>query len=136
MRFFFVLAGVQEHPKITVKWNTVVKRFIANNQNALSAVVLETTNDDAVEETLKVAAAFVAIGHDPATNIWKSALELDSAGYLKLFHSSTATSVPGIFACGDVSDHVYRQAITSAGTGAAAAIDAERWLSEQGLVGA
>uniref|UniRef100_A0A7S0MM64 Thioredoxin reductase n=1 Tax=Cryptomonas curvata TaxID=233186 RepID=A0A7S0MM64_9CRYP len=85
------------------------------------------------EEDIACAAAFVAIGHDPNTKFVKDQLEMDSNGYLVTKPGTTRTSVEGVFAAGDVADHVYRQAITSAGTGAMAALDAERWLSEQGF---
>merc|ERR1711865_113099 len=81
---------------------------------------------------IPVAAAFVAIGHDPNTKLF-SGLDTDDQGYIKTIGGSTHASVEGVFAAGDAADKVYRQAVTSAGTGAMAALDAERWLSEKGL---
>ena len=81
-------------------------------------------------ETLPVTGLFVAIGHDPRSELFAGQLKLDDEGYIQVEHPSTRTNIDGVFACGDVVDHIYRQAITSAGTGAAAAIDAERWLAE------
>ena len=81
-------------------------------------------------ETLPVSGLFVAIGHDPRSELFAGQLKLDDEGYIQVEHPSTRTNIDGVFACGDVVDHIYRQAITSAGTGAAAAIDAERWLAE------
>jgi thioredoxin reductase (NADPH) len=80
-------------------------------------------------ETVPVTGVFVAIGHDPRSEIFAGQLKLDDEGYIQVEHPTTRTSIDGVFACGDVVDHIYRQAITSAGTGAAAAIDAERWLA-------
>ncbi len=81
-------------------------------------------------ETLAVNGLFVAIGHDPRSELFAGQLKLDDAGYIQVEHPTTRTAIDGVFACGDVVDHMYRQAITSAGTGAAAAIDAERWLAD------
>jgi thioredoxin reductase (NADPH) len=81
-------------------------------------------------ETMPVSGMFVAIGHDPQSELFAGQLKIDDAGYIQVEHPTTRTSIDGVFACGDVVDHIYRQAITAAGTGAAAAIDAERWLAE------
>jgi thioredoxin reductase (NADPH) len=81
-------------------------------------------------EKLPVTGLFVAIGHDPRSELFAGQLKLDEAGYVQVEHPTTRTNIPGVFACGDVVDHIYRQAITAAGTGAAAGIDAERWLAE------
>ena len=95
----------------------------------VSAVEL-TDLSTGTTETLPVTGLFVAIGHDPRSELFAGQLKLDDEGYIQVEHPSTRTAIDGVFACGDVVDHIYRQAITSAGTGAAAAIDAERWLAE------
>ena len=129
---------VKEHPLISIKWNTVVKEIIGEDvdetKKVVKAAVLSNVENDK-EESVPIDAVFVAIGHTPATNFLKGIVEYNKEhkGYLKTFDESTRTSVHGIFASGDVSDAIYRQAITSAGSGAAAALDAERWLSEMGL---
>jgi thioredoxin reductase (NADPH) len=98
-------------------------------ENTVSAVEV-TDVDTGATETLPVTGLFVAIGHDPRSELFAGQLKLDDEGYIQVEHPSTRTNIDGVFACGDVVDHIYRQAITSAGTGAAAAIDAERWLAE------
>jgi thioredoxin reductase (NADPH) len=90
--------------------------------------ITDVTSGDT--ETMPVSGVFVAIGHDPRSELFVGQLKLDDEGYIQVEHPSTRTNIEGVFACGDVVDHIYRQAITSAGTGAAAAIDAERWLAE------
>ncbi|MGK5173134.1 thioredoxin-disulfide reductase [Geodermatophilus sp. CPCC 205761] len=89
-----------------------------------------TDTDSGATETMPVTGVFVAIGHDPRSEIFAGQLKLDDEGYIQVEHPTTRTNIDGVFACGDVVDHIYRQAITSAGTGAAAAIDAERYLAE------
>ncbi|GBG33529.1 Thioredoxin reductase [Hondaea fermentalgiana] len=145
---------VMEHPKIEVLWNTTIVDFIGhtetpeeadkdphmNAQGAdttedielLTAVKLRKT-DSGEEMTLPVSGAFVAIGHTPNTWPFRGQLTMNDQGYLEVPGPSTRTSVQGVFAAGDVADAVYRQAITSAGTGAMAALDAERWLLEHGI---
>ncbi|MGK5113559.1 thioredoxin-disulfide reductase [Geodermatophilus sp. CPCC 205506] len=89
-----------------------------------------TDTDSGATENMPVTGVFVAIGHDPRSEIFAGQLKLDDEGYIQVEHPTTRTNIDGVFACGDVVDHIYRQAITSAGTGAAAAIDAERYLAE------
>jgi thioredoxin reductase (NADPH) len=98
-------------------------------QDTVSAVEL-TDVTSGTSETMPVTGLFVAIGHDPRSELFAGQLKLDDAGYVQVEHPTTRTNIDGVFACGDVVDHIYRQAITSAGTGASAAIDAERWLAE------
>ena len=98
-------------------------------EDTVSAVQL-TDIDSGTTEELPVSGLFVAIGHDPRSELFAGQLKLDDEGYVQVEHPTTRTNIDGVFACGDVVDHIYRQAITSAGTGAAAAIDAERWLAE------
>ncbi len=119
---------VLENPKITVHWNRRVKDVLG--QDAVEGLLLEDTVSGA-EETLKVTGMFLAIGHKPNSDIFKGQLDMDDTGYIYVKCGSTFTSVEGVFACGDVADKVYRQAVTAAGTGCMAAIDAERWLAEQ-----
>ncbi|MHB8293676.1 MAG: thioredoxin-disulfide reductase [Acidimicrobiales bacterium] len=112
------------NPKIRFEWNTVV----TNVEGGTSVTGLGTRNVVTGEEaTLTVSGLFVAIGHAPSTSLFQGQLDMTEAGYL-LTSDGTETNVPGVFACGDVQDHVYRQAITAAGSGCMAAIDAERWL--------
>jgi len=98
-------------------------------ENTVDAVQV-TDVESGASETMPVSGLFVAIGHDPRSELFAGQLKLDDEGYIQVEHPSTRTTIDGVFACGDVVDHIYRQAITSAGTGAAAAIDAERWLAE------
>ena len=118
------------HPKITVLWNSVVESFSGSDTD-LQAVTIKNVD---TQKTTKVAAdaAFVAIGHTPNTEVFAPLLTRDDQGYvMRSTAHSSHTNVPGVFVCGDAADHVYRQAITSAGSGAMAALDAERWLSEK-----
>jgi thioredoxin reductase (NADPH) len=115
-----------EHPKIEVIWNAVVVEI--RGDSTVSGVVLEDTITGQRSE-LRTDGVFVAIGHKPATHLFDGQLDLDPNGYIVV--AGTNTSIPGIFAAGDVADHVYRQAVTAAGTGCMAAIDAERWLADQ-----
>jgi thioredoxin reductase (NADPH) len=114
------------NPKIEFAWNSDVEEILDVSKGVVTAIVLKDTLTGARTE-LPVEGVFVAIGHTPNTGLFKGQLELDANGYI-VTHHGTRTNVPGIFACGDVQDHVYRQAITAAGTGCMAAIDAERYL--------
>lgn len=119
---------VLEHPKVVVMWNTSVSEILGEDSVTGVTLVDTGTGETRAFETDGV---FVAIGHKPNTGIFVDQLDLDDAGYVIIDNKTTATSVEGVFAAGDVADHVYRQAITAAGTGCQAAIDAERWLAEQ-----
>ena len=113
------------NPKIEMMWNTVVDDLVGTDK-LLGAVVRNVdTNDVSV---LPVTGLFVAIGHRPNTDLFAGVLDMDEAGYLITRPNSSYTNIDGVFACGDVQDHTYRQAITAAGSGCMAAIDAERWL--------
>ncbi|MET0894535.1 MAG: thioredoxin-disulfide reductase [Acidimicrobiia bacterium] len=112
--------------KINVVWNSTVDDVIG--EGSVQSLVLRDTITNETSE-LDVQGVFVAIGHDPTTWIFRDELDLDENGYILTAPDSTATSVEGVYACGDVQDHVYRQAITSAGSGCMAAIEAERFLS-------
>ena len=117
------------NPKIDFAWNSVITDIVGDTK--VSGVVLRNTVTGEASE-LDATGLFVAIGHEPNTVLIKGQLELDDMGYVKTFDGTTRTSVDGVFACGDVQDHYYRQAVTSAGSGCMAAIDAERWLEARG----
>ena len=119
------------NPKITVKWHRETAEFVAGEDNeGLVALDLRDTRTGEIER-LPVDGAFVAIGHHPATELFQGKLVLDEDGYIHVRPGTSLTSVEGVFACGDVMDKVYRQAITAAGTGCMAALDAERFLQAQ-----
>ena len=114
------------NPKIAFEWNTEVDDIKSEANGTVSAIALRN-NRTGETKTLAVEGVFVAIGHTPNTHLFAGQLEMDPAGYI-ITHAGTRTSVPGVFACGDVQDHVYRQAVTAAGSGCMAAIDAEKYL--------
>ncbi len=114
--------------KISTLWNKTVERFTAGENGALAKLELVDTVTGAKSE-LEVDGAFVAIGHAPSTELFKGKLPMDDGGYLLVEAGTPKTAIPGVFACGDVMDHTYRQAVTAAGTGCMAALDAERFLA-------
>jgi len=117
---------VMAHPKIEIIWNTVVTDVLGADE--VTGVRLRNVTDNS-ERDLAVSGFFVAIGHTPNTALFKSWLDVDEQGYIETRAGSTQTNIPGVFACGDAQDHVYRQAVTAAGTGCMAAMDAERFLA-------
>jgi thioredoxin reductase (NADPH) len=123
-----MLERAQNNPKITFLTDTVVEEILG--EDSVEGVRVKNTKTDE-EQTIEVSGFFAAIGHSPATSLFEGQVEMDGGGYI-LQKQNTMTSVPGVFAAGDVSDTRYRQAVTAAGDGCRAAIDSERWLEEQG----
>lgn len=117
---------VKDHPKIEILWDTIVTDVLGTDE--VTGVSIRNVKSHH-ERELPVQGFFVAIGHTPNTALFESWLDLDEQGYIKTRAGSTRTEITGVFACGDAQDHVYRQAITAAGTGCMAAIDAERFLA-------
>ena len=118
----------KNNPKISFIMNTVVEEIVGDDRvtNLRTRNVVTNENVDVACDGI-----FMAIGHKPNTKIFEGLIDLDEKGYIVLSSKSTATNIPGIFACGDVADHVYRQAVTAAGTGCMAALDTERWIESQ-----
>jgi thioredoxin reductase (NADPH) len=115
------------NPKIKFHWNTAVEEVVGTPQTGVTGLRLLNLQTKAKSD-LDVHGLFIAIGHNPNTEIFKGQIDLNETGYIKTQGSSTRTNIPGVFACGDVQDPIFRQAITAAGTGCMAAIEAERWL--------
>jgi thioredoxin reductase (NADPH) len=119
-----------KNPKIEILWDHVVDEVVGTSApKTVTGLKLRNVKTEATTE-LGVDGLFVAIGHDPATGLFKGKLDIDRDGYIRTAPDSTRTSVPGVFAAGDVQDKIYRQAVTAAGTGCMAALEAERYLAE------
>jgi len=116
------------NPKISFLWNSEVAEVLGSDK--VTGLRIRNTKDG-TEHVLTVTGVFVAIGHDPRSDLFTGQLAADPEGYLLVEQPSTRTAIDGVFACGDVVDRTYRQAVTAAGTGCAAALDAERWLASQ-----
>jgi thioredoxin reductase (NADPH) len=120
------------NPKIHWEWNQEVTDIQGDKKGGVTGVKTRDTQTGK-ERTHPMNGLFIAIGHQPNTDLFKGQLEMDPVGYIKVEPGTTRTSIPGVFASGDAADPVYRQAVTAAGTGCMAAIDAERWLASQGV---
>ena len=117
---------VLNNPKIVVLWNTETEEILGEDEVVGVRIMNNATKE---KQDLKISGFFVAIGHEPNTAVFKDFIEMDDAGYIKTIPGSTKTNVAGVFACGDAQDHIYRQAVTAAGTGCMAALDSERYLA-------
>ncbi len=128
-----MLERARNHPKIEFIENVVVDEYIGETNNGIKKLTGLNLKDLNTGEVIfhEGGGAFIAIGHKPNTDIFEGIIDMNEVGYIETKGKSTYTNIEGIFACGDAQDHVYRQAVTAAGTGCMAAIDAERWLAEQ-----
>lgn len=122
------------NPKIKVLWNKAVVEVLGTREEGVRGLLLEDTVTGERSE-YPTQGLFLAIGHTPNTKVFEGKLDMDADGYLVTEPGTTKTRVPGVFAVGDVQDRVYRQAITAAGSGCMGALDAERWLTDQGIEG-
>ncbi len=120
---------VLAHEKIEVLWNTEVKEILGTKETGVESIKIYNS-ETKQESTFPTQGVFIAIGHQPNTDLFKGVLDMDDVGYLKTEGRTMKTNIPGVFACGDAQDAYYRQAVTAAGTGCMAAIDAERFLAE------
>ncbi len=130
-----MLERAEKNPKIKFMTNYVIKEVIGkevNGNKLVKGAILENTKDGSVTE-IEADGIFIAIGHKPNTDVFKGVLDMDETGYLLVKPGSTYTNIEGVFAAGDVTDKTYRQAITAAGSGCMAALDAQRWLEAQGI---
>ena len=120
---------IKNHPKIEVIWDSVVEEIKGDeNPNSVTGVRVKNIKTNA-DQLIPADGIFIAIGHDPATKIFKGEVNMDSEGYILTKPDSTATDVAGVFAAGDVKDKIFRQAVTAAGMGCMAALEAEKWLA-------
>jgi thioredoxin reductase (NADPH) len=117
---------VMSNPKIEILWNSETEEILGDEEVTGARLYNNVTQET---KEIKVSGFFVAIGHQPNTDIFKGIIDMDENGYIKTVPGSTRTNVEGVFACGDAQDHVYRQAVTAAGTGCMAALDAERYMA-------
>ena len=115
--------------KIAWIWDTVVTEIVGTREGGVTAVKLHNKRTG-LDSEYPTQGVFFAIGHEPNTSLFRGKIEMNDVGYIRVHDPSTKTNVPGVFACGDAADPIYRQAVTAAGTGCRAAIDAERWLQE------
>lgn len=130
-----MLERAQNNPKVNFKLNSVIEEITGIDENGKKLVTgarIKNTKDGSVED-VEVDGIFMAIGHKPNTELFEGLLDMDETGYLQVVPGSTKTNVEGVFAAGDVADKTYRQAITAAGSGCMAALDAQRWLEHEGL---
>jgi thioredoxin reductase (NADPH) len=118
------------NPKVVPEWNSVVDEVLGNDDDGVTGIRLRDTITGATRD-IPCTGIFVAIGHKPNTELFQGKIDMDEAGYIKTKPGSTYTNVAGVFACGDCQDHIYRQAITAAGSGCMASIDCTRWLEAQ-----
>ncbi|HSN55039.1 MAG TPA: thioredoxin-disulfide reductase [Candidatus Sulfomarinibacteraceae bacterium] len=121
-----------DNPKVEFAWNSVVVEILGRREGGVTGVVLQDTLTGERRE-VATQGVFMAIGHKPNTAVFEGKLDMDDVGYIRTVPGTTRTSVEGVWACGDVQDSYYRQAVTAAGTGCMAAIEAERWLAEHGI---
>ncbi len=119
-----------EHPKVDVIWNHIVEEITGGGAPAVVTGIRLSHRETGVERTLDLDGVFVAIGHTPNTAVFRDHVELDGEGYVRTVAGSTRTNIEGVFAAGDVQDKIFRQAVTAAGTGCMAALEAEKWLTE------
>jgi len=119
-----------KNPKISIKYNTIVKNIIGTKDSGVESIEIEDVKSKTTN-VFNCDGVFMAIGHVPNTKIFNGSLSLDENGYIKTMPDSTHTNIAGVFACGDVQDSIYKQAVTAAGSGCMAALDAEKWLENQ-----
>jgi thioredoxin reductase (NADPH) len=127
-----MLERAQKNPKIEFKLNRTIKEILGDRRDGVSGVILEDPRNGETEE-FACEGVFLAIGHSPNSQLFKGVLDMNETGYILTKPGSSFTNIEGIFACGDVQDSKYRQAITAAGSGCMAALDAQHWLEEQGV---